>query len=537
MKKRSAIDAKLKGKEAIGFQGPLKTFNGSREGMVFRTGSCGVGYYIDARGECAHELYLKAKKSAISQPEKRVKVAQSSDEEAAPPAIESDDEEVKTDDIKDQVETNDLIDPNIKFSDLKVHEEICKACESLNWTSPTSIQRETIPFAIAGRDIIGLAETGSGKTGAFTIPIMCALLEEPSRRLFAVILAPTRELAFQIYEVAQALGTFIGAKSCCIVGGVDRLSQAIALAKKPHLVIGTPGRIVDHLENTKGFSLENTKVLVLDEADRMLSMDFEEEINNILQVMPPRGKRQTFLFSATMTSKVAKLQRASLTNPVKVEVSKSKYQTVKTLVQQYLFLPAKFKDTYLVYILNELAGQSAVIFVSTCHNATRIAHTLRMLGIEATSLHGQMVQTKRLGALNNFKSKGGTNILVATDVAARGLDIPSVDIVINYDVPSNGKDYIHRVGRTARAGKSGRSVTMVTQYDIEIYQRIEAMLDQKLEEFSTQKDLVMVLHEQVSEATRQASVKMKEEQESKSKFSKGPSRGGGGSKKMSNKKR
>uniref|UniRef100_A0A7S2RMD6 RNA helicase n=1 Tax=Mucochytrium quahogii TaxID=96639 RepID=A0A7S2RMD6_9STRA len=411
------------------------------------------------------------------------------------------------------------------FEELNVNKEICKACNSLGWKYPTEIQKETIPHALEGRDIIGLAETGSGKTGAFSLPILSGLLREPTRRLYAIILAPTRELAFQIHEVIQALGSSIGAKSCCIVGGVDRVSQAMALARKPHVVIGTPGRVVDHLENTKGFSLDNTKVLVLDEADRMLSMDFEEEINGILQVMPPVGRRQTFLFSATMTNKVAKLQRASLKNPVKCEVSSSKYQTVKTLVQQYMFFPAKYKDTYLAFVLNELAGQTAIIFTSTCHSATRVAMMLRMLGIDATALHGQMIQTKRLGALNKFKSSG-SNVLVATDVAARGLDIPSVDLVVNYDVPTNGKDYIHRVGRTARAGKSGRSVTMVTQYDLDIYQRIEAMLDKKLDEFPATKELVMVMHDQVSEAARQAMNKIREEESNRNDNRKG--RGGGG---------
>mmetsp|Transcript_6733 Transcript_6733/g.11864 ORF Transcript_6733/g.11864 Transcript_6733/m.11864 type:complete len:461 (+) Transcript_6733:48-1430(+) len=404
-----------------------------------------------------------------------------------------------------------VIDRSVTFASLGVVEEVVQACDKLGWTSPTQIQREALPYALKGRDVIGLAETGSGKTGAFSLPILCGLLQEPTRKLFAIALAPTRELAFQIHEVVQALGSSIGVKSCCVVGGVDRVSQAIALAKKPHVVVGTPGRIVDHLENTKGFSLDTTKILVLDEADRMLSMDFEEEINTILQVMPPRGKRQTFLFSATMTSKVAKLQRASLDNPVRVEVSASKYQTVKTLVQQYLFVPAKYKETYLVYILNELAGQSAIIFVAACNTASKIALMLRTLGIKATSLHGQMHQTKRLGALNNFKTQAN-HILVATDVAARGLDVPSVDLVINFDVPSNGKDYVHRVGRTARAGKSGRSVTFVTQYDIEIYQRIETMLGKKLEEFPAPKELVMVLHERISDASRQASNKLKEDE-------------------------
>jgi ATP-dependent RNA helicase DDX47/RRP3 len=200
------------------------------------------------------------------------------------------------------------------------------------------------------------------------------------------------------------------------------------------------GRLVDHLENTKGFNLRNLKYLVLDEADRMLSMDFEEEINKILAVIP--SDRRTFLFSATMTSKVAKLQKASLKDPVRVEIS-NKFQTPKTLVQQYLFIPAKYKDCYLAYILDEFKGQSVIIFTATCNSALRVTLMLRNLGFEAVCLHGQLSQAKRLGALNKFKA-GQRNILVATDVASRGLDIPNVDMVLNYDIPSHGKDYIHR---------------------------------------------------------------------------------------------
>lgn len=211
------------------------------------------------------------------------------------------------------------------FEDLGVVEVLCKAIKGIGWKLPTEIQKSSIPEALKGRDIIGLAETGSGKTGAFAIPILQALLAAP-QRLFAVVLAPTRELAFQINEVFDALGASIALNSVCIVGGIDMTTQAIALAKQPHVIIATPGRLVDHLQNTKGFQLRNLKYLVMDEADRMLSMDFEEEINQILAVIP--RERRTFLFSATMTSKVAKLQKASLTDPVKVEVA-NKFQTPK----------------------------------------------------------------------------------------------------------------------------------------------------------------------------------------------------------------
>lgn len=209
-----------------------------------------------------------------------------------------------------------------------------------------------------------------------------------------------------------------------------------------------------------------------------------------------------------MTKKVAKLQRASLKDPVKVEVS-SKYQTVEKLQQFYIFVPVKFKDVHLVYILNELAGNSFMVFCSTCANTQRVALMLRNLGLMAIPLHGQMTQAKRLGALTKFKSKC-RSILIATDVASRGLDIPHVDVVINLDIPTHSKDYIHRVGRTARAGRAGKSVTFVTQYDVELYQRIEHLIGKQLPLYKTEEQEVMLLMERVSEAQRHAKMEMLE---------------------------
>jgi ATP-dependent RNA helicase DDX47/RRP3 len=359
--------------------------------------------------------------------------------------------------------------------------------------------------------VIGLAQTGSGKTAAFSLPILQSLLETP-QPLFACVLAPTRELAIQIAEQIEALGAEIGVRCAVIVGGIDMMAQAIALSKKPHVVVATPGRLVDHLENTRGFSLKKLKYLVMDEADRLLNMDFGPEIDKILRVIPK--ERHTFLFSATMTSKVAKLQRASLIDPVKVEVS-SKYSTVDTLLQYYIFLPAKLKDCYLVWLLNELAGNTMIIFVSTCNTAQRLALMLRNLGFPAIPIHGQMPQPKRLGALTKFKA-GERSILLATDVASRGLDIPAVDCVINCDIPANSKDYVHRVGRTARAGRSGKSISLVTQYDVELYQRIEQLIGKKLPPFEVQKEAVGMLQERVYEAQRLASQQMKDEEANKS---------------------
>lgn len=278
------------------------------------------------------------------------------------------------------------------FASLGVSSALCEAAAALKWTRPSKIQVEAIPVALAGHDVIGLAETGSGKTGAFVIPILQTLLEAP-QRLYALILTPTRELAFQINDQIKAIGAAFGVTTATIVGGMDMTTQAMALGKAPHIVIATPGRLVDHLENTKGFNLKGLKYLVLDEADRILNLDFEKELDVILKVIPREGRR-TMLFSATMTSKVAKLQRASLKDPVRVEVS-SKYQTVDNLQQYYLFVPAKFKDLYLVHLLNQMQGNSFIIFCNTCANTQRIALLLRNLGFTAIPLHGQMSQAKR----------------------------------------------------------------------------------------------------------------------------------------------
>lgn len=380
----------------------------------------------------------------------------------------------------------------------------------MDWKSPTNIQREAIPVALQGKDIIGLAETGSGKTGAFALPVLQSLLENP-QRLYALVLTPTRELAFQISEQFEALGSSIGVKCAVIVGGMDMMSQALMLAKKPHIIIASPGRLIDHLENTKGFSLRTLKYLIMDEADRILNLDFEKEVDKLLKVIP--RERRTYLYSATMTKKVQKLQRASLQNPVKVEVS-TKYTTVEKLQQSYLFIPNKYKDCYLVFILNDLAGNSFMVFCGTCNNVQRVALMLRNLGLQAVPLHGQMGQSKRLGALNKFKSKD-RSILIATDVASRGLDIPHVDVVINFDIPTHSKDYIHRVGRTARAGRAGRAITFVTQYDVELYQRIEQLIEKKLPLYPTVEDEVLLLMERVSEAQRYAKMEQREMQENK----------------------
>ncbi|KAJ7783071.1 P-loop containing nucleoside triphosphate hydrolase protein [Mycena metata] len=392
------------------------------------------------------------------------------------------------------------------FKSLGLIDPLLEALEQVNFTTPTEIQVEALPHALEGRDIIGVASTGSGKTAAFALPILQKLWEDP-KGLFACVMAPTRELAFQISQQFESLGSSMGVRSAVIVGGVETIAQSVALAKRPHIVVATPGRLLWHLENTKGFSLKGIKFLVLDEADRLLDMDFGPVIDRILKLVPT--ERTTYLFSATMTSKVAKLQRASLSNPVKVEVS-TKYQTVSTLLQYYLFMPLQDKDTYLVSLANSLAQNSMIIFTRTVHDAGRICIILRTLGLPAVPLHGQLSQSQRLGALGKFKS-GSRKVLVATDIASRGLDIPSVDVVINFDIPTHSKDYIHRVGRTARAGRAGKSITLVTQYDVELVQRIEQTIGKQMELWPTDPEEIALLKERVNEAGRVAAVELKEQ--------------------------
>jgi len=308
---------------------------------------------------------------------------------------ESEEEDVK--DITEERQQDEKA-----FKDLGLDEELCQRCENLGWKKPTKIQCEAIPVALEGRDVIGLAETGSGKTGAFALPVLQALRDNP-QRFFGLVLTPTRELAFQIAEQFDALGEKFGLKCAALVGGMDMVSQAVMIGKKPHIIIATPGRLVDHLENTKGFNLRQLKYLILDEADRILNLDFEKEVDKILSCLP-KDNRKNMLFSATMTKKVAKLQRASLADPVKVEVS-SKYQTVDKLKQYYLFIPEKQKDVYLVHLVKEMAGNSFIIFCSTCNATMKLALMLRSLGYGAVPLNGQMSQDKRSGMLKKFKQR------------------------------------------------------------------------------------------------------------------------------------
>ncbi|XP_019233431.1 PREDICTED: DEAD-box ATP-dependent RNA helicase 10-like isoform X2 [Nicotiana attenuata] len=355
------------------------------------------------------------------------------------------------------------------FKELGVSDQLIEACDNLGWKTPSKIQAEAIPHAFEGKDLIGLAQTGSGKTGAFAIPILQALLDSP-HAFFACVLSPTRELAIQIAEQFEALGSGVGVKCAVLFGGIDSVQQSIALAKRPHIVVAAPGRLLDHLSNTKGFSLRTIKYLVLDEADRLLDEEFEKALDQILHAIP--HDRRTYLFSATMTE----------------------------------------KDCYLFYILSKItekSGSTSMVFTRTCDATRLLALMLQNLGLRAIPISGQMIQPKRRGALNKFKA-GECNILICTDVASRGLDIPSVDMVINYDIPTNSKDYIHRVGRTARAGRSGVAISLVNQYEVEWYTHIEKLIGKKLPEYPAEEEEVLLLLERVTEAKRISQMKIKE---------------------------
>ncbi|KAG5639491.1 hypothetical protein H0H81_000629 [Sphagnurus paluster] len=357
------------------------------------------------------------------------------------------------------------------FQSLGLIEPLLQSLEKAGYKKPTDIQTEALPHALAGRDIIGVASTGSGKTAAFALPILQKLWEEP-KGLFACVLAPTRELAYQISEQFEALGAAMGVRCAVIIGGVDTPTQAIALAKRPHIIVATPGRLVDHLENTKGFNLRGLKFL----ADRLLDVDdFGLSINKILKLIPK--ERTTYLFSATMSSKVEGLKRASLSNPVRVQVS-SKYQTVSTLLQYHLLMPIKDKEAYLVYLANTLAQNSMIVFTRTVKDAEKLAEILRALGFPAVPLYGTLSQTQRLGALNKFKS-GARRILVATDIAS------------------------WYITSTVWAGpRAGKAITLVTQYDVELVQRIEAVVGKQMELWLSDPEEVALLKERVSEASR-----------------------------------
>ncbi|XP_038900331.1 DEAD-box ATP-dependent RNA helicase 36 [Benincasa hispida] len=397
---------------------------------------------------------------------------------------------------------------NVTFADLGLSEWIVQTCKELVMKKPTAVQTHCIPKILAGLDVLGIAQTGSGKTAAFALPILQRLSETPFG-VFALVVTPTRELAYQLAEQFRALGSCLNLRCSVVVGGMDMLSQTQSLLKRPHIVIATPGRVKVLLEENPDIPVvfSKTKFLVLDEADRVLDVGFEEELKVIFQCLP--HSRQTLLFSATMTKDLETLLELSANKAYFYEAYEG-FKTVDMLKQQYVFIPKDVKDLYLLHILSKMEDmgiRSAIIFVQTCKSCHMLGLLLEALDQEVAALHSFKSQSERLAALYRFKS-GQVPVLLATDVASRGLDIPTVDLVINYDIPRFPRDYVHRVGRTARAGRGGLAVSFITQNDVQLIHEIEANLGKQLENFECKENEVLENITKVYKARHVAKMKM-----------------------------
>ncbi|XP_015741597.1 probable ATP-dependent RNA helicase DDX49 [Coturnix japonica] len=396
------------------------------------------------------------------------------------------------------------------FRELGLAPWLVEQARQMGLSRPTAVQAACIPPILQGRDCLGCAKTGSGKTAAFVLPVLQVLSEDPYG-IFCLVLTPTRELAYQIAEQFRVLGKPLGLKDCVVVGGLDMVVQALELSRKPHVVIATPGRLADHLRSSNTFSLKKLKFLILDEADRLLEQgcaDFTADLEVILEAVPAR--RQTLLFSATLTDTLNELKSLAMNKPFFWEAA-SEVRTVDELDQRYLLVPEAVKDAYLVHLIQTFQDEhedwSIIIFTKTCKECQILNMMLRKFSFPSVALHSMMKQRQRFAALAKFKSSI-FKILIATDVAARGLDIPTVQVVINHNTPGLPKIYIHRVGRTARAGRNGISITMVTQYDIHLVHAIEEEIKLKLQEFSVEEKLVLNILNHVNVTRRECEIEL-----------------------------
>lgn len=338
------------------------------------------------------------------------------------------------------------------FYGLGIAPNILAVLNKLNLTVPTPIQKQLIPQAIDGKDLIGIAQTGTGKTFAFGIPMIQAAL----RGKQGLVILPTRELAFQVYDVFQKMGAQLGIRNAVLVGGEFIGRQIQSLRRNPQIIIGTPGRIIDHLEQ-KTVSFKSVAVLVFDEADRMLDMGFAPQLKKILAVLP--REKQTMLFSATMPQEIVKIAQSYMKLPVRVEIAPPG-TTVKKVTQELFFLQKHDKPRLLEKILEEYRG-SVLIFSRTKFGAKRVSAEIRSLGHTSAELHSNRSLVQRKDALEGFKN-GKYRVLVATDIAARGIDVKNIELVLNYDLPQSSEDYVHRIGRTARAGGAGHAISFAT---------------------------------------------------------------------------
>jgi ATP-dependent RNA helicase RhlE len=343
--------------------------------------------------------------------------------------------------------------PLPSFDGLGIAPRLLEAIARAKFIVPTPIQLKSIPLAIEGKDLIGIAQTGTGKTLAFGVPMLQRLAQTKGRGL---IVLPTRELALQVDEMLHKVGRPVGLRTAVLIGGASMVRQRQMLARKPHVLIATPGRLIDHLEQ-KTVGLHDIRVLVLDEADRMLDMGFAPQIQRILKAVP--RDRQTMLFSATMPDQIVSIARASMKLPVRVEIARSG-TTAERITHELFVVKREDKLRLLEKLLQEYRG-SALVFSRTKFGAKRITRAVKAMGVSASELHSNRSLAQRREALDGFKS-GKYRVLVATDIAARGLDVTGIELVVNFDIPENPEDYVHRVGRTGRAGRPGHAVSFAT---------------------------------------------------------------------------
>lgn len=365
----------------------------------------------------------------------------------------------------------------MSFSTFGLDARLQKNVAALDYTHPTPVQTATIPAALTGRDILGSAETGTGKTAAYLLPLLQRLLAAPARAhaLGVLILVPTRELALQVAEHAKALSASTDLRVAAIFGGVPMGAQTIALRRGADIVIATPGRLLDHTER-KNIAFASLGALVLDEADRMLDVGFLPDIRRIVAQLP--RERQTLLFSATLSPEVVGLAAQVTRNPARIQVEQT--ATPEAIAQTLFPVPEHLKTQVLQQLLREEEMESVLIFARTKHRAERVARQLQRANIRATVIHGDRTQAQRLAALEAFR-RGQSRVLVATDIAARGLDVEGISHVVNYDAPLHVEDYVHRIGRTGRMQCAGRAYTLVTPVDETVVRRIEHVLRQKIE--------------------------------------------------------
>ncbi len=365
----------------------------------------------------------------------------------------------------------------MNFSDLHLIDPIAKALQEEGYTQPTPIQQKSIPHILEGKDLLGTAQTGTGKTAAFAIPILQNLTKQTSRskHIKALILTPTRELAIQIEESFKAYGRHLPLRTLVIFGGVKQGAQEQALKKGVDILVATPGRLLDFIGQGL-ISLKTLDIFVLDEADRMLDMGFVHDVKRIIKLLP--SKRQTLFFSATFPEEISNLAKSMLTHPVKVEVAPVS-ATADTIQQKVYFVEKENKLDLLTHILKKDISDTVLVFSRTKHGADKIARKLQKEKISAEAIHGNKSQNQRQNALNNFKS-GKTRVLVATDIAARGIDIDELKYVVNYELSDVSETYVHRIGRTGRAGAEGKSISFVDGLDLVNLKNTEKLIGKKI---------------------------------------------------------